>query len=225
MCGFGCFWGVPGVINAQTRTSRALHPIKRKGSSALSPPPGRKTDTLYHYCIIFAHRFRCVSSHTVASCSLFFKIAVDAYKIWGIRESNLVTKSLRKISVHKIAIINASHYGMARVSRGGNKTYKNDFLGVKTGCQPHISHEYRWRLRSREIGPVPLDFGLFERKLAKNSQKTPKNVENRRKTHKKVGKLPWSGSNPRLCSKQDNSDQKTTSDPLRGHHSTAFASK
>ena len=176
MCGFGCFWGVPGVINAQTRTSRALHPIKRKGSSALSPPPGRKTDTLYHYCIIFAHRFRCVSSHTVASCSLFFKIAVDAYKIWGIRESNLVTKSLRKISVHKIAIINASHYGMARVSRGGNKTYKTDFLGVKTGHQPHIPHQYRRSSRSREIRPIQPNFGLFERKLAKNGSKSAKNV-------------------------------------------------
>ena len=107
---------------------------------------------------------------------------MDAYKIWGIRESNLVTKSLRKISVHKIAIINASHYGMARVSREGNKTYKTDFLGVKTGHQPHIPHQYRRSSRSREIRPIQPNFGLFERKLAKNGSKSSKIGQKRLET-------------------------------------------
>ena len=113
-------------------------PYKKKRFSSISPTPGAQNRHLYHYCIIFPHRFRYVSFRAVASCSLFFKNVVDAYKKWATRESILVTKSLRKISVHKIAIINASHYGMARVSRGGNTNYKNDFFwGPERASTPY----------------------------------------------------------------------------------------
>lgn len=113
MCEIECFLGAVGGIKAQTRTAIRIHPIKKKRFSSISPTPGAQNRHLYHYCIIFPHRFRYVSFRAVASCSLFFKNVVDAYKKWAIRESILVTKSLRKISVHKIAIINASHYILA----------------------------------------------------------------------------------------------------------------
>lgn len=174
MCEIECFLGAVGGIKAQTRTSIRIHPIKKKRFSSISPTPGAQNRHLYHYCIIFPHRFRYVSFRAVASCSLFFKNVVDAYKKWAIRGSILVTKSLRKISVHKIAIINASHYGMARVSRGGNTNYKNDFSGVLRGRQPPTAAQYRPRRQPLRKEPEMSRFGIFRHKTAENRPKSAK---------------------------------------------------